>query len=58
MPGRPTRQRVVYNEENLGTNLPVATAVPDLADHPLGDTFINIYFVLSLRKWTYSVGNG
>lgn len=36
MPGRPMKQRIVYHEENIGTNLPVATTVPDLADHPLG----------------------
>ena len=32
---RPTRHMVQINEENLGTDLPVVTTVPDLADHPL-----------------------
>lgn len=36
MPGRPLKERVVYHEDNLDTDLPVVTTVPDLSDHPLG----------------------
>jgi len=32
---RPLRQLVKICEENVGTNLPVVTTVPDLSDHPL-----------------------
>jgi len=32
---RPIRQLVKIHEENVGTDLPVVTTVPDLSDHPL-----------------------
>ena len=46
MPCRPPKERLIYHEENLDTDLPVVTTVPDLADHHLG----NILFSLHIER--------
>ena len=43
MPCRPIKERVVYHEENLDTDLPIATTVPDLADHPFGKISLTLF---------------
>ncbi|KAI0227406.1 Mitochondrial mRNA pseudouridine synthase TRUB2 [Lamellibrachia satsuma] len=35
LPCRPVRPRVVFQENNSSSGLPIPTTVPDLADHPL-----------------------
>lgn len=43
MPGRPLREKVVISNTLCSDNLPTITTVPDIADHPLGNTLLAIF---------------
>ncbi|XP_064649457.1 pseudouridylate synthase TRUB2, mitochondrial-like isoform X2 [Lineus longissimus] len=60
LPDRPLRRMVKLEEQNLGTDLPIVTAVPDLADHPqvIGPRYLpeDIYFKYELHLNRLSSG--
>ena len=50
MTGKDLKNRLLYNKQNIGTNLPVAITVPDLSEHPLGILCLSYYRLYQLNR--------